>query len=603
MTIPAATGRVVLFTAVMLLNCGCAAMRPLDGIPASRLPDEYRMPLRSGKQLIDLSLLRQTPPPEHRVDSGDVLGIYIEGVLGGPNQSPPVNIPQNPNSEASLGFPVHVRSDGTISLPLTKPIFVRGLTMVEVERKIRAAYTAGKRPVLKAGHDRILVTLQRPRHYRVLVVREEAGNPSDVSGRDGRIAVISSNGKRGMGRTVSLPAYKNDVLHALTETGGLPGLDAQNVIYIIRRRRPSGATPTGVAVPPMPPAPENRPAENGNQNRAAEKGGTKSAAETETPLPILKLSYSTFSPAPRQPAAGDDFEQFGGYSAVPSQSADLSYRRPARSRPVTGSTPSYPSRPVRPTRPVRNHAPPANTGLSPGRRFPGVQRQPRVPVVPTAQQTAAGPSLSPRSTAGRTTLSAGRTTAGTSAVSSSSVVSQRLESARLEGAEIIRIPLRVFPGEPLPFTPQDVILQDGDVVLIESRETDVFFTGGLLGGGRFQLPRDYDIDVLEALAMVQSSQNRNLPTRSVGGIAATNQDVTVGASELIVLRPLPDGDQLAIRVNLYKAMRDPSERIYVRPGDRLVLQYTHLEVWAAIFERHILDGFILGVSSGLFFNN
>ena len=30
---------------------------------------------------------------------------------------------------------------------------------------------------------------------------------------------------------------------------------------------------------------------------------------------------------------------------------------------------------------------------------------------------------------------------------------------------------------------EDIILHDGDIVFIESRDTEVFFTGGLLGGG------------------------------------------------------------------------------------------------------------------------
>ena len=51
-------------------------------------------------------------------------------------------------------------------------------------------------------------------------------------------------------------------------------------------------------------------------------------------------------------------------------------------------------------------------------------------------------------------------------------------------------------------TPVDdgaILLHDGDIVFIESRETEVFYTGGLLGGNQFALPRDYDIDVVRAI--------------------------------------------------------------------------------------------------------
>ena len=39
---------------------------------------------------IPLSYLRQPPPPAYLLDSGDVLGVFIEGVLGDKNQAPPV---------------------------------------------------------------------------------------------------------------------------------------------------------------------------------------------------------------------------------------------------------------------------------------------------------------------------------------------------------------------------------------------------------------------------------------------------------------------------------------------------------------------------------
>ncbi|MCA9067664.1 MAG: hypothetical protein KDA84_01990, partial [Planctomycetaceae bacterium] len=58
-----------------------------------------------------------------------------------------------------------------------------------------------------------------------------------------------------------------------------------------------------------------------------------------------------------------------------------------------------------------------------------------------------------------------------------------LAGSGIDSPEIIRIPMRVYPGEHLPFAEPDIILQDGDIVFVESRETEFFFTGGLLGGG------------------------------------------------------------------------------------------------------------------------
>ena len=48
-----------------------------------------------------------------------------------------------------------------------------------------------------------------------------------------------------------------------------------------------------------------------------------------------------------------------------------------------------------------------------------------------------------------------------------------------------------------------MILQSGDILKIESRETELYYTGGLLPVGEFVLPRDYDLDVIEAVAQVR----------------------------------------------------------------------------------------------------
>ena len=69
--------------------------------------------------------------------------------------------------------------------------------------------------------------------------------------------------------------------------------------------------------------------------------------------------------------------------------------------------------------------------------------------------------------------------------------------------QFIRIPLRLRPGEPFNFTEEDIILQNGDVVFIAARDADVFYTGGLMGGGVFPLPHSAILDVLQAIAVVR----------------------------------------------------------------------------------------------------
>ena len=158
--------------------------------------------------------------------------------------------------------------------------------------------------------------------------------------------------------------------------------------------------------------------------------------------------------------------------------------------------------------------------------------------------------------------------------------------------QTIRIPLRLSEGEAIRFNPRDVILEDGDIVFIQSREDEVFYTGGLLGGGQFSLPRDSDLDILEAIAIAQSQdQSQN------GGRSALNNDVTIGASQAIIIRKLPNGSQVPIMVNLYRARKHPSERIAIRPGDYIVLQYTKIEAVGAFLEKHILEGALFGLAA------
>src|SRR5262249_61167725 len=65
-----------------------------------------------------------------------------------------------------------------------------------------------------------------------------------------------------------------------------------------------------------------------------------------------------------------------------------------------------------------------------------------------------------------------------------------------------RTPVRMPPGDPIPTRPEDVILETGDIVYVRNRRGEVFYTGGLLPPRVFPLPRDRDLDILEALTIV-----------------------------------------------------------------------------------------------------
>jgi hypothetical protein len=166
---------------------------------------------------------------------------------------------------------------------------------------------------------------------------------------------------------------------------------------------------------------------------------------------------------------------------------------------------------------------------------------------------------------------------------------------------VVRIPIRLSPGEMATFNEADVILNDGDIVFIESRETEIFYTGGLLGGGQYTLPRDYDLDVLGAISIASGRQQaggsgQGIGNR-VGGISAMNQDISVSASDVVILRQLPDGSQIPIKVDLSRALREPRERVLIQPGDYIILQYKPLEAVAAFVERNLLAGSLFGLAA------
>ena len=379
----------------------------IPAVPVNQLPPEYLG--RSKADLIEISFtrLRQTPSETYLLDEGDVLGIYIENVLAGDDAAPPVHFPDDPSQNASIGFPTPIGENGTLSLPLIDDIDVRGLTVLQVRDRIREAYTVDKE-ILVADEDRILVTLQERRTKRVLVIREEAGDVQDNRSR--RRNGNNSNGqaKHGSGYNVDLPAYENDLLHALNETGGLPGLDAENEVLIF-------------------------------------KGG-----------------------------------RMGGYNHDETVARLLQSVGPCECRPEIPDDPN-----------------------------------------------------------------------------------------------VIRIPIRFYPDEVPTFTEQDIILEDGDIVYIQSRDNEKFYTGGQVEGGEHDLPRDYDINVLQAIAIAGGDVGGNGGLSQLG--QRNNRGGIIPPSRAIVLRNIPCVGEIPIEVNLRQAITDPSQRILIQPGDTILVRYTKCE--------------------------
>jgi len=203
------------------------------------LPPGVELPREQPKPL-PLVLLRQEPPRIYLFEPGDVLGIYIEGVLGEKDKPPPVTIPQatvlgQSAPQPSIGYPLLVQQDGTISLPLIEPLTVRGKSQQEVENMIKDRYV--RENILVKGKERVLVSIARPRVYRVTVVRRDA--PGTAPSRSASMQL-------------ELPAYENDVLNALARSGGLPAPDTDASVIIQRDRSPTendAATAKEIRIP------------------------------------------------------------------------------------------------------------------------------------------------------------------------------------------------------------------------------------------------------------------------------------------------------------------------------------------------------------------
>lgn len=213
------------------LQLGCASITyPIKGVPAECVPEGLRGDAKRDFVPIDPTQLSQPRPEAYRLAPGDVLSIYVPGVIPYQNpqtapQLPPIYFPA-PGSDLrpSVGLPVVIEDSGKITLLAVEPMLVTGMTVEEVAIAIRDKYL--EEEVLRDEDVYPVVSLLRPRTYRVTVIREDTGVISPLG---------SDHSARG--EMVDLPAYENDVLGALMATGGLPGLAAKNEIRIYRAAR------------------------------------------------------------------------------------------------------------------------------------------------------------------------------------------------------------------------------------------------------------------------------------------------------------------------------------------------------------------------------
>lgn len=400
-------------------GCATFSVPVSESIPVRRLPIEVLGPSKDELRPIPLDLLRQKPPEAYKVDTGDILGVYIEEVLGERNQPIPV---RDGGREASqmllppaLGYPVPIQDGGIILLPMIEPLKIKGLTITEVQAAIKKACTEPKELLPKQG-ARIVVTLMQPRSYNVLVMRNDGTSPGSTMGNNsgtfGQVVINNVSGNGGSGFSLQLPAYENDVLNALSRTGGLPSQGGKPEVLIQR---------------------------------------ATSLTDLNSPA-TAKLGFS-------------------------------------------------------------------------------------------------------------------------------------------------RIPLRMKAGEPWIFSQDDIILKTGDIIYIEPREKEVFYTAGLLGVGQYPLPRDFDIDILEAISIIRGPLlNGGFSQSGFGGQFQQTGMGNTNPSWVVILRKTPANQQISIRVDLNLAFQDLRERIRILNGDIVILQQKPAEAFVNYFNQQFATTFRNAIS-------
>jgi hypothetical protein len=81
-------------------------------------------------------------------------------------------------------------------------------------------------------------------------------------------------------------------------------------------------------------------------------------------------------------------------------------------------------------------------------------------------------------------------------------------------------------------------------------------------------------------------------------MSVLNQDVAVGASKVIIRRKTCDNLVVNVEVDLKEAVRSPENRVFIQPGDYVILQYTKCEAVAAWTERFVLEPALSAVTFG-----
>ncbi|WP_197527694.1 polysaccharide biosynthesis/export family protein [Posidoniimonas polymericola] len=166
----------------------------------------------------------------------------------------------------------------------------------------------------------------------------------------------------------------------------------------------------------------------------------------------------------------------------------------------------------------------------------------------------------------------------------------------IDGERIIRIPLRTKNCESVHIPREDIVLHDGDIVVVRGRNQETYYTGGILPSSVQSLPLDRDLNVIEAVLRARGQLlSGGLSTSNLNGSSVGSGVGNPSPSQLAILRETPGGQQVMIRVDLNEALRDPRLNLLVQADDVLILQENTDEAFARYVSQAVQFDFFFRI--------
>ncbi|MGB0760056.1 MAG: polysaccharide biosynthesis/export family protein [Rubripirellula sp.] len=198
----------------ILLLTGCYAPLKSPGIPASTLPDSFRMPTKRFSNDLNFAMLTQPVPVSYRLGPKDQIQVEIANLNPRFLRLGQVAPETAPGVTSRNLIQVELDESGRALLPLIGSVSFKGKTISEARLQLIAWYSDGY-----LDDPKVSVTLISPATTRVLVLGEVA-NPG----------------------VFELPKYENDIAHAIALAGGLI-LESADEITVHRRQAQGQISP------------------------------------------------------------------------------------------------------------------------------------------------------------------------------------------------------------------------------------------------------------------------------------------------------------------------------------------------------------------------